>query len=88
MFLFSRDWRRPTANHVQYKIHTKVLKLWSAVFHKFFCQDFKQDHSLQMADPFALHREHLFIYSPIFERSTPLFFSSFTHNILDINRRA
>jgi hypothetical protein len=45
------------------EIHMKVLKLWSAIFHKFFGQHFKQDHhSLQMVDHFALHREHLFTH--------------------------
>jgi hypothetical protein len=44
------------------EIHMKVLKLWSTVFHKFFGQHFEQDQSLQMADHFALHREHLFAH--------------------------
>jgi hypothetical protein len=44
-------------------IHTKDLKLCSAVFHKFFGQHFEQDHrSLQTADHFALDHEHLFAH--------------------------
>jgi hypothetical protein len=66
------------------EIDTKVLKLWSTVFHKFFDEHFEQDHhSLQMADHFTPHREHC---SPIFEHSTPLSYSSFTHYISAINR--
>jgi hypothetical protein len=45
------------------EIHVKVLKLWSAVFNKFFGLPFEQNHlSLQMADHFALHCEHLFTH--------------------------
>jgi hypothetical protein len=45
------------------EIHTEVLKLLSAIFHKYFGQHFKQDHhSLQMADHFTVHREHLFAH--------------------------
>jgi hypothetical protein len=45
------------------EIHMKVLKLSTAVFKKYFGQRFEQDqHSLQMADHFALPREHFFAH--------------------------
>jgi hypothetical protein len=49
------------------EIHMKVLKLWSALLGKFFGQRFEQDHlSLQIADHFALHCEHLFAHVRMF----------------------
>jgi hypothetical protein len=60
------------------EIHTKVLKLWSAVF--FFEQS---HHSLQMTHNFALHREN---FLPISEHFKPLSYSSFTNYLWTINR--
>jgi hypothetical protein len=62
----------------------KILKVCCAVFHKLFGQHFENDqHTLQMAD-------HLLfivnICSSIFEHSTSLSYSSFTHYILAVNR--
>jgi hypothetical protein len=65
------------------KIHTKVLKLWSAVFHTFFGQHFEQDHhSPQMATTSLFIAN---ICSSIFEHSISLSYSSFTHYILAVN---
>jgi hypothetical protein len=52
---------------------------------QFFGQYFEDHHSLQMPYYFALRREH---FSPIFEYSTQFPYSSFTHYILAVNRRA
>jgi hypothetical protein len=59
----SHLWSFCTEQCVKYvEIHMKALKLWSAIFHKFFGRHFEQDHSLQMADHFSFYHEHLFAH--------------------------
>jgi hypothetical protein len=66
------------------EIHTKIMKLWSAVFHELFVQQFEEDqHSLQTADHFALIAS---ICSPSFGHSGPLSYSSLTYYNLAGNR--
>jgi hypothetical protein len=63
------------------EIHTKFLKLWSAVLHEFFSLHIEVTIKLSTTSPFNAN-----IYPPIFEHSTPLSHISLTHHTLAVIR--
>jgi hypothetical protein len=66
------------------EIHKKFLKLWSAVFYKFFVNTL--DKIITQYRWMATSLFIVDICSTIFEHSTSLPYSSFTHYILAVNR--
>lgn len=69
-------------------INTKVLKLWSAVFHWFHGQHFQWMRlSLATGGPPLRSSPWIFIRPPISNNSTTLSYSSFAHCILALNCR-